>query len=77
MSGLQLFSFKINEETIDDINLKVFKLPTSVEKCIKELSEPKNRSANYRTIFKVATSIFDKIIYSNNNAYEIQRNDNI
>lgn len=77
MSGLQLFSFRINEETIDDIYLKVFKLPKSVERCIKELSDIKNRSANYRTIFKVATSIFDKIIYSNNTAYEIQRNDNI
>lgn len=77
MKDLQLFSFIIDDKSVDDINLKVFKLPNSVENVIRKLSSDKKYSVAYRTIFKVAISLFDKIIFSNNSLYDINKNNGI
>lgn len=77
MNGLQLFSFIINEENVDDINLKVFKLPETVKNCIQTLSETGKDGFSYKSIFKVATALFDKVLYSNNSLYEIEKNNGI
>lgn len=77
MKDLQLFSFIVDNKNIDNINLKVFRLPNSVENVIRKLTTDKKYSVAYRTIFKVAISLFDKIIFSNNSLYDINKNNGI
>ena len=43
MAQLQLYSFNINEENIDDVYLKVFKLPSEVKEVINELKEDNSK----------------------------------
>lgn len=79
MEGLQLYSYVLDENTIDDVNLYVFKLPNEVREKLEEINSYKDKyktTAN-KAIFKVAATIFDKIIYSNNTLNDIKYNDNI
>lgn len=79
MSTLQLYSIVIDENTIDDVELYVFKLPsgvkTRIEK-IKEMQENKYKGIAAKAMFKVAASIFDTVIHSNNSLNEIWKDDN-
>lgn len=77
MKELQLFSFNINSENIDDISLKVFKLPRGVKEVIQSLNDGVKNGVTYKSIFKVASALFDKIIYSNNSLYKIEKNNDI
>lgn len=77
MVNLQLFSFIINEETVDDTPLYVFKLPNSVAKIYSEICQPGKRSAAYKTFFKVASSCFENIIHCNNTMRDIRKDGGI
>jgi len=79
MSQLQLYSFNINEENIDDVHLKVFKLPSDVEEVINELKETNSKDDNIAgsTIFKIAAALFDEVIYANKRIYDINKDDGI
>lgn len=79
MAQLQLYSFNINEENIDDVYLKVFKLPSEVKEVINELKEDNSKSDNIAgsTIFKIAAALFDEVIYANKRIYDINKDDGI
>lgn len=80
MSSLQLYSFIIDENTIDDVNLYVFKLPIGVKIRIEKIIETHQksyRSVAAKAMFKVASSIFDTVIYSNNSLRDIWNDNNI
>lgn len=77
MGNLQLFSFIINENTVDDVTFYTFKLPESVARICEEISQGYKNSAAYKTIFKVAISCFPDIIYCNNRIHDIQKDNNI
>ena len=79
MSQLQLYSFNINEENIDDVYLKVFKLPSEVEEVINELKETNIKGDNIAgsTIFKIAAALFDEVIYANKRISDINKDDGI
>ena len=74
-NDLQLFSFVLEEESIDDIELFAFKLPNEVYEVINEIGKGKDKKEYnaYRTIYKVATTLFDKVIYCNNRLYDIEK----
>ena len=72
MGDLQLFSFIVNEENIDDTPLYTFKLPESVAKVFGEISQKDKNSAAYTTIFKIASCCFPEIIHCNNTLYKIK-----
>ena len=77
---LQLFSFLIDEDTIDDVNLYAFKLPDEVREIIEILTKSndndKKNSLSNKTIYKVATAIFKDIIYCNNRMCDIIKDEN-
>lgn len=80
MSSLQLYSFILDEDTIDDVELYIFKLPEELKKRIEEIMD--NYKGIYQNVaakamFKVAVSIFDTVIYSNNSLKDICKDDNI
>ena len=79
MAQLQLYSFNINEENIDDVYLKVFKLPSEVEEVINELKETNIKGDNIAgsTIFKIAAALFDEVIYANKRIFDINKDDGI
>ena len=79
MAQLQLYSFNINEENIDDVYLKIFKLPLQVRKIIDELKEIKSKYDNIAgsTIFKIASSLFDEVIYANKKINDIDKDSGI
>lgn len=77
MGDLQLFSFIVNEENIDDTPFYTFKLPESVRKVFEEISQKDKNSAAYTTIFKVASSCFPEIIHCNNTIYKIKNDGGI
>lgn len=79
MSTLQLYSFLLDENTIDDVQLYVFKLPNEVKEKIKKIEEKQQRqykSVAAKAMFKVAVSIFDTVIYSNNSLKDIEKDNN-
>lgn len=73
-NDLQLFSFVLDENSIDDIELFAFKLPNEVCDVIYKMQEgkDKNEASAYRTIYKVASTLFDKVIYCNNSYKDIK-----
>lgn len=79
MSSLQLYSFILDENTIDDVDLYVFKLPsgvkTRIEK-IREMHQKPYKSVAAKAMFKVASSIFDTVIHSNNSLNDIWKDNN-
>lgn len=79
MSSLQLYSFIIDENTIDDVELYVFKLPEELKIRIEEIKNNYQKiyqSVAAKAMFKVAASIFDTVIYSNNSLRDIWKDDN-
>lgn len=79
MSSLQLYSFALAEDTIDDIKLYVFKLPEELKKRIEEIRNNYQKiyqSVAAKAMFKIAASIFDTVIYSNNSLRDIWKDDN-
>lgn len=72
-NDLQLFSFVLDENSIDDVELFAFKLPKEVNDVICKMQEgkEKNESSSYRTIYKIAATLFDKVIYCNNSYKDI------
>lgn len=74
---LQLFSFVLDENSIDDVELFAFKLPNEVCDVIYKMQEgkDKNEASAYRTIYKVASTLFDKVIYCNNSYKDIKYDD--
>ena len=79
MSSLQLYSFIIDENTIDDVELYVFKLPEELKIRIEEIKNNYQKiyqSVAAKAMFKVAASIFDTVIYSNNSLRDILDDDN-
>lgn len=66
---LQLFSFVIDEETLDDVNLYAFKLPDELRDVFEGMNTDKTLSNT--TVYKVATAIFDEVIYCNNRLRDI------
>ncbi len=79
MAQLQLYSFNINEENIDDVYLKIFKLPSEVKEVMNELKEDNSKGDNIAgsTIFKIAATLFDEVIYANKKIYDINKDDGI
>lgn len=79
MADLQLFSFNISDKNIEDVYLNIFKLPYEIEEAINELVEPKSKKNNIAgsTIFKIATAIFDEVIYANKTLKNIKKDDGI
>jgi len=79
MSSLQLYSFILDENIIDDVYLYVFKLPigvkTRIEK-IREMHQKAYKSVAAKAMFKVASSIFDTVIHSNNSLNDIFKDNN-
>lgn len=79
MSTLQLYSFLLDENTIDDVELYVFKLSngvkTRIEK-IREMQQREYKSVAAKAMFKVAASIFDTVIHSNNSLKDIYKDNN-
>lgn len=79
MSSLQLYSFILDENIIDDVDLYVFKLPigvkTRIEK-IREMHQKAYKSVAAKAMFKVASSIFDTVIHSNNSLNDIFKDNN-
>ena len=63
-NNLQLFSFLIDEDTIDDVNLYAFILPNEVREIIESItrSDDKYKAIANKSIYKIATSIFIVII---------------
>lgn len=79
MSVLQLYSFIVDENTIDDVELYVFKLPSGVRERIEKISDMNGKaykSVAAKAMLKVAASIFDSVIYSNNLLNDISNDDN-
>lgn len=79
MSTLQLYSFVLDENTIDDVELYVFKLPNGVKTRIEKIREMQRReykSVAAKAMFKVAVSIFDTVIHSNNSLNDICKDNN-
>ena len=79
MSSLQLYSFILDENTIDDVDLYVFKLPSGVKiriEKIREMHQKAYRSVAAKAMFKVASSIFDTVIHSNNSLRDIWNDNN-
>lgn len=80
-NDLQLFSFEINENTIDDVDLYAFKLPDEVKTIVEDLikndnsTEERKALAN-RTIYNIATLLFKDVIYCNNKMSDIQKDEN-
>ena len=76
-NDLQLFSFVLDEKALDDVELFAFKLPNEVNEVINKIGEgkTKNESNAYKTIYKIASTLFDKVIYCNNRFWDI-KNDN-
>lgn len=74
---LQLFSFVLDENSLDDVELYAFKLPKEVDDVIRKMQEgkEKNESSSYRTIYKIASTLFDKVIYCNNRSWDIKNDD--
>lgn len=72
-NNLQLFSFLIDEDTIDDVNLYAFILPNEVREIIENItrSDDKYKAIANKSIYKIATSIFNGIIYCNNSISDI------
>ena len=72
-NNLQLFSFLIDEDTIDDVNLYAFILPNEVREIIESItrSDDKYKAIANKSIYKIATSIFNGIIYCNNSIRDI------
>ena len=72
-NNLQLFSFLIDEDTIDDVNLYAFILPNEVREIIENItrSDDKYKAIANKSIYKIATSIFNGIIYCNNSIRDI------
>lgn len=56
---IQLFSFLIDEDTIDDVNLYAFILPNEVREIIESItrSDDKYKAIANKSIYKIATSI--------------------
>lgn len=79
MAELQLYSFNLNEENIDNIYLSVFKLPQEVKEVIEALNDTKNKRDNIAgsTIFKIAAPLFEEVIYANKRIYDINKDDGI
>ena len=75
-NNLQLFSFLIDGDTIDDVNLYAFILPNEVREIIESItrSDDKYKAIANKSIYKIATSIFNGIIYCNNSIYCITWN---
>lgn len=80
MNALQLYSFILDENTVDNVELYVFKLPEEVKKRIEQIRDNYQKmykSVAAKAMFKVAASIFDTVIYSNNSLSDIWKDDNI
>ena len=77
-NNLQLFSFLIDEKSIDDVNLYIFKLPDEVRDIIERItkSDDKFTATANKSIYKIATSIFNEIIYCNNSIRDIIKDNN-
>lgn len=76
MEGLQLFSFNINKENIDEASIYVFKIPKEIKEIVEKLQE-KSRYIAYSTIFKVASSTFNEVIYANKSLRDIKKDNDI
>lgn len=79
MSSLQLYSFILDEHTIDDVDLYVFKLPSGVKiriEKIREMHQKAYKSVAAKAMFKIASSIFDTVIHSNNSLRDIWNDNN-
>lgn len=70
---LQLFSFIIDEKTVDQTKIYIFKLPSSVENAYNKIGQSKNNSPANKTIFKVASCYFPEIIHCNNRISDINK----
>ncbi|ERK31279.1 pPIWI_RE module domain-containing protein [Clostridium intestinale] len=76
-NDLQLFSFVLDEDSIDNVELFAFKLPNEVNDIIYKMQDgrEKNESSSYKTIYKIASTLFDKVIYCNNRFWDIKSDD--
>lgn len=82
-SNVQLFSFEVTPETVDDIELKVLMFPEELKELIynhpvvvEEMKNYKGDLKNYcpfakSTMFKLASAIFPSVIHANNRLSQI------
>lgn len=74
MDKLQLFSFGIRKDDIDDVNLYVYKVPVCLKKLFDRVT---NRNFTRTTIFKIAVTCFNEVLYANGEIKDIKYDDDI
>lgn len=73
---LQLYSFIIDEDSVDEVELFAYKLPNELIQIIENITKEKNNSLSSSTIYKLATAIFEDVIHCNNTIYDINNDEN-
>lgn len=72
---LQLYSLVIDEDSIDEELLYVYKLPGELRRIIEFIIREKNNSISSSTVYKLATAIFEDVIYCNNTFFDINNDE--